>query len=134
MTSPPYALDPAINHLADTDRISLINKLTQRLELARPDFDKYDDYFSNRQALAYLAPEVAAATSKRLQSVSVNWPRLVIGSVEERLDVEGFRLAGNESADDSLWSIWQANALDEMSQLAHQDALIHRLASRTLRR
>jgi hypothetical protein len=53
----------------------------------------------------------------------VNWPRLVVNSLEERLDVDGFRTA--KQPDDELWRIWQANDLDEASQMAHVDSLVH---------
>lgn len=58
-----------------------------------------------------------------LQTV-VNWPRLVVDSLEERLDVEGFRMGGKDRADDRLWSWWQANRLDEESSLGHIEALV----------
>ena len=45
--------------------------------------------------------------------------------LEERLDVDGFRLSRDEPADRELWRIWQANRLDEGSQQAHLDALVH---------
>jgi hypothetical protein len=54
----------------------------------------------------------------------VNWPRLAVDSVEERLDVEGFRYPNEDQADDELWRVWQENNLDEESQLAHTDALV----------
>jgi hypothetical protein len=49
----------------------------------------------------------------------------VVNSLEERLDVDGFRQAQDEPADKELWRIWQANDLDEASQMCHTDALVH---------
>lgn len=60
---------------------------------------------------------------RRLTTV-VNWPRLVVDSLEERLDIEGFRLGGATQADETLWDWWQANNLDEESGLAHLEALV----------
>jgi hypothetical protein len=61
----------------------------------------------------------------RLRPLIVNWPRLVIDSLEERLDVEGFRLGAGQPANDRLWAIWQGNDLDEWSQQCHIEALLH---------
>ncbi|WP_348239933.1 phage portal protein, partial [Salmonella enterica] len=57
--------------------------------------------------------------------VMVNWPRITADSLEERIDLEGFRLPGQDERDPELWRVWQANNLDEESQLAHLDALIY---------
>lgn len=83
---------------------------------------RLDDYYNgvarlHQMGLA-LPPEL-----RDLQTV-INWPRLVVDSLEERLDVEGFRLSGEGRPDDRLWSWWQANRLDEESSLGHIEALV----------
>lgn len=84
--------------------------------------DRLDAYYQGKQRLAAiglaLPPEM-----DRLQTV-INWPALAVDSLEERLDVEGFQLGGDVSADERLWDWWQANDLDEESSLAHLDALV----------
>ncbi|OLT27754.1 hypothetical protein BJF83_17365 [Nocardiopsis sp. CNR-923] len=55
----------------------------------------------------------------------INWPGMYVDAIEERLDVEGFRLGGQDQADDELWGWWQANNLDEESGMGHLDALVH---------
>lgn len=52
------------------------------------------------------------------------WGRMYVGSLEERLDLEGFRMAGSSDADERLWEWWQANHLDTESGLAHTEALV----------
>jgi hypothetical protein len=49
-----------------------------------------------------------------------------VDAIEERIDLEGFQLPNATEADEGLWSIWQANDLDEESQLAHLDALVRK--------
>src|SRR5690349_12026115 len=88
-----------------------------------PDLKLMDAYYEGTQPLSYLAPEILNDLQDRLRPVIINWPQLVVDSLEERLDVEGFRFADSESAEDSLWEIWQANDMDEGSQQAHVDAL-----------
>jgi hypothetical protein len=56
-------------------------------------------------------------------TVMVNWPRLVVDAVEQRLDVTGFRMPGSDSADSALWDVWQYNNMDERAGFAHTDAL-----------
>lgn len=63
-------------------------------------------------------------------TAAIGWPRLYLDSIEERLDLEGFRLASTEGADhqdavDELTRWWKSNALDEESSMAHLDALIY---------
>lgn len=56
---------------------------------------------------------------------AIGWPRVYVDALEERLDIEGFRLAGQSYADERLWTWWQHNDLDVESGLAHLEALIH---------
>lgn len=76
----------------------------------------------------YMHPEIFREIGDRLQQVVIAWPMLVVDSVEERLDVEGFRLPDADEADDDLWRVWQENNLDEESQLGHTDALVMKRA------
>ncbi|GAA2216991.1 hypothetical protein GCM10010400_72920 [Streptomyces aculeolatus] len=85
-----------------------------------------DSYYEGEQPLSYMAPELLAEMDDRVRQVVVNWPQLVADSIEERLDVEGFRFPGEPAADEDLWRIWQANNLDEQSQQGHLDALVMR--------
>lgn len=58
-------------------------------------------------------------------SFVVNWPSIAVDSLDERLDVEGFRIAGQSGTDNRLWSWWQANNLDEQASPIHTEALVH---------
>lgn len=105
----------------DTD---LAAQLRDRLIRLQPDLSKWSRYYEGKQGLSYMAPELIREMEGRIQPVIVNWPRLVVDSLEERLDVEGFRI--NQRVEDRLWDFWQANGLDEASQQAHVDALAMR--------
>jgi Phage portal protein, SPP1 Gp6-like len=105
-----------------------LSYLISQHDQVKPDLVTMDSYYEGQQALSYMAPELLAELSDRIRQVVINWPRLVVDSLEERLDVEGFRLAGEAEADTRLWEWWQANDLDEESQLGHLDALIMRRA------
>lgn len=89
-----------------------------------PELRRLNSYYEGKQPLSYMAPELQAELQETVRQVVINWPRLVVDSVEERLDVEGFRFPGEPAADEELWRIWQANDMDEQSQQGHLDALI----------
>ncbi|GAA1160865.1 hypothetical protein F4556_005192 [Kitasatospora gansuensis] len=57
-----------------------------------------------------------------LQTV-IAWPAQACDTIEERLDIEGFRASATDAPSSDLWDLWQANGLDEGSQMAHLDAL-----------
>lgn len=90
--------------------------------------ERLNAYYEGTQPLSYMAPELQNELEESVRQVVINWPRLIVDSVEERLDVEGFRFPGKAEADEELWRIWQANDLDEQSQQGHLDALVMRRA------
>ena len=101
----------------------LFRVLRDDVDSSRAACGKLDAYYEGEQRLDQLG--LAVPPDLRRFVTIINWPRMGVDAVEERLDVEGFRLPGQESADEALWRIWQANDLDEESQLAHLDALIY---------
>lgn len=106
----------------NTDQLRL--HLATKLEAARGQLQRANNYYNGDQPLAFIHPDVRRELGRRLVEVVVNWPRLIVDSLEERLDVVGFRMARDLPTDAELWRIWQANALDEASQQAHVDALV----------
>lgn len=104
--------------------LHMANELRDRLIRKLPDLAKWSRYYEGNQGLTYVAPELLREMAGRINPVVVNWPRLVVDSLEERLDIEGFRI--NQQVQSRLWDIWQANGLDEQSQQAHIDALVSR--------
>ncbi|MFG2826104.1 phage portal protein [Streptomyces sp. NPDC048434] len=89
-----------------------------------PKLRRLNSYYEGTQPLSYMAPELQAELEETVRQVVINWPRLVVDSIEERLDVEGFRFPGQPSADGELWRIWQANDMDLQSQQGHLDSLV----------
>lgn len=108
------------------DEESIINNLSLRHDAEILELEALDRYYEGTQPLSYMHPEILREVADRIRPVVIFWPQMVVDSVEERLDVEGFRLPGEADADDELWRIWQANGLDEGSQMAHVDALVMR--------
>jgi hypothetical protein len=83
----------------------------------------FNSYYIGQQPLSYMAPELLRELDDRLRAVVINWPQLVVDSLDERLDVEGFRYPTSASGDEELWATWQYNSLDGESQMGHTDAL-----------
>jgi Phage portal protein, SPP1 Gp6-like len=105
-----------------------LNNLSIRHDAEKPELEELDRYYEGTQPLTYMHPEIFREVHQRIKPVIIAWPQLVVDSVEERLDVEGFRLPDDEAADADLWRVWQANGLDETSQQGHIDALVMRRA------
>ena len=89
-----------------------------------PELRRLNAYYEGNQPLSYMAPELQAELQETVRQVVINWPRLVVDSLEERLDVEGFRFPDEPDSDKELWRIWQANDMDEQSQQGHLDSLV----------
>jgi hypothetical protein len=83
-----------------------------------------DAYYDGRQRVEQLGLAVPPELRQFLTIVA--WPGTYVDAIEERIDLEGFQLPGASEADTDLWRIWQANGLDEESQLAHLDSLVRK--------
>lgn len=101
-----------------------LKKLEHDHKAELPELRNYNDHFEGTMPLAYLHPELLAELEDRLQQVVIAWPELVIDCLDERLDLESFRIAGQAKPDAGLDEIWQHNDLDEHSQQAHVEALV----------
>jgi hypothetical protein len=97
-------------------------RLRQLLLVDQPKLFQLDAYYEGMQRVEQLGMAVPPALRKFL--TIVNWPRVTVDALEERIDLEGFRLPSEDDRDEDLWRVWQANGLDEESQLAHLDALV----------
>jgi hypothetical protein len=99
-----------------------IDDLANDLRREVPTLEKFNRYYNGTQPLSYMQPELLRELGDRIRPMVINWPGLVVRSLEERQDVEGFRLDGE--TDRQAWDWWQANDMDVLSHLAHVDALV----------
>ncbi len=104
---------------------TILETLSKRLDESQSQLAQLDAYFEGRQAAAFLSAKSREALDGRLKALSVNYPRLLVNSVAERLKVTGFRPVGQDVADEALWRAWQRNDLDTGSHLAHVDSLTY---------
>ncbi|OBG87448.1 hypothetical protein A5699_01520 [Mycobacterium sp. E802] len=100
--------------------MSLQNQLAELLKaLGSPQGNilRLNNYYRGDRELTFVAPEVQSALGERFPRVAVNYVRLAINSIAERL-----RLTGFSGAD--VWPLWLANDLDQRSALVHREALL----------
>ena len=102
---------------------AILRTLSSDLGAIRPDLDRADAYYDGTQRLAMLGLAIPPELS--MFQVIVNWPRVAVDAVADRLDVKGFRLSGLDTGDAELWRIWQANGMDEQDMLSRLDYLVY---------
>lgn len=78
----------------------------------------YDAYYEGEQPLSFMSAAMAEEARLLMRAVVLNWPRIVVDSYLARMKVEGFRYAGDEDTDDTIWAVWQANNLDKLFRQA----------------
>lgn len=102
-----------------------LTRLRQKLDAEQSDLRMLDSYFTGSQPASFLSADAQSALQGRLRVLAVNYPRLLVNSIAERLQVTGFREYGSEDVDASLWRAWDANNMEQQSHLAHIDALAY---------
>lgn len=49
-------------------------------------------YYEGRQSLSHVHPALLATVDDRVRQAAINWLRLVVDALEERINLDGFRL------------------------------------------
>lgn len=100
-----------------------LRRLLERLARQARVCDRHYSFFRGDQPLAFASRKFEDAYGGRYRDLPANFMPLVIDAEAERLIVTGFRWGTATSADKGAWRIWQDNALDAESQIAHEIAL-----------
>lgn len=111
--------------VSQDDALKLLEALTGKLNSTVTDLDKWDRYYRGTQPLSFLHPEIALGVGDRLKSMVVNWARVALDSLEERLNVEGFRLGDEQTIDAQIARTWQVNDFDLGSGRTHHASMRH---------
>lgn len=80
----------------------------------------YEAYYDGRHPLQFATSKFREAFGALFAAFADNWCQIVVDAAVERLRVVGFRVTGDVS--DQAWALWQANALDVQSVIAHTEA------------
>lgn len=105
--------------------IDTLARLGRKLDESAPALARLDTYWTGTQPAAFLSPTAQEALQNRLRSLTVNYPRLCVTSLAERLQITGFRTSAADPGDDALWRIWTGNRMVDASAQAHVDALVY---------
>ena len=95
----------------------LLTTLLQKIDEPVAKYSDLERYYSGTQPLAFLASEAREALGTRFGRMATNLPRLAITSLTERLRVSGFTGV-------DVWDDWLRNDMDELSAVAHREALL----------
>ena len=93
-------------------------EMMQRLSEPAARYAELDRYATGQQALAFLSPEARTALGNRFGVMASNIPRLAVTALAERLRITGF------SGDAHVWADWIRCDLDQLSGVAHREALL----------
>ena len=108
------------------NKLDTLKVLSDKLDETGPGLAKLDQYWHGTQPAAFLAPSSREALGDRLRVLAVNFPRLAIEAISERLQITGYRIGSDQSDNDpELWQAWRRNRLDDGSAQAHTDALVY---------
>ncbi len=95
----------------------LLIEMQQRLSAGLHRRSENRAYWDGRQPLAYLAPEARAALGNRFGVLSVNYARVAITALTERLRLNGFDGV-------PVWSDLLALDYDQLADTLHREALL----------
>ena len=106
-----------------TAQATLVKSLTDKAETFSRLDDKYGKYYEGMQVLEHIG--LAVPPELRRFETIINWSRVAVDSVEQRLRVKDFILPGENTVSDVLREHWDANNLDSEAGLLHKDTLIY---------
>ena len=110
--------------MALTPEVSgLFDSLSQQAATFTAADSLMDAYYEGAQRLEHIGLAVPPEL-RRFETV-VNWSRVAVDSIEQRLRVKSFILPGEVKANAVLREHWDANNLDSESALLHRDTLIY---------
>lgn len=94
-----------------------LGELLKSLDGPQHRYAELNRYYRGDQSRAFMPKQAHDALGFRFPLVNVNYVRLAVNAVAERLRVTGFTGA-------DVWPIWLDNNLDQRSALVHREALL----------
>lgn len=105
------------------EQAALVTKLNMQLDTLGRDDERLGKYYEGSQVLEHIG--LAVPPELRKFETVINWSRVAVDSVEQRLRVKDFILPGENLSSTALREHWDANNLDSESALLHKDTLIY---------
>ena len=103
--------------------LGLISELTLQAAYQEVDDQRHLEYYEGIQRLNQLG--IAVPPELRKFVTIVNWPRVVVDTIEHRQDVKALLLPGKDTNDAGLMELWRANNLDSELSLLNVDQMIY---------
>ena len=97
-------------------------ELAQGLDVRAAKLADLERYYRAMQPLAYLAPEARKALGSRFGVLGINFARLAVVSIAERLRLSGFTTPDG-ARDTAAWERWLRCDLDQLAPTVHREAL-----------
>lgn len=99
------------------------DRLLAKLNKRRPELERLERYYNGRVPLAYATSRFRQEFGTMLSAINDNWCQLVVAAVDERLNLDSFRVGTDEELTARAAAIWAANDMDLDAQVAHTEAL-----------
>lgn len=113
-------LEMQVDEIAESDIEQALLQISRR----RAYYDRFYRYYSGDHRLVYASEKFRNTFGDLFYAVADNLAQLVVDSIGDRLQVNGFNVEeGERSLTDDAWEIWQANRMDERAGLIHREAL-----------
>lgn len=106
-----------------SDELGLIGELTLQDAYQQTYDQRHLEYYEGVQRLNQLG--IAVPPELRNFVTVVNWPRVVVDTIEHRQDVKALLLPGSDTNDSGLMDMWRANNLDSELSLLNVDQMIY---------
>jgi hypothetical protein len=106
--------------LAERTPLDWLAILNRRLDAQLMGVAICEAYYNGNHPLQFATSKFKEAFGSLFSAFADNWCAIVVDAPVERLKVIGFRQG--ESVRDDAWAIWQRNALDLESVVAHTEA------------
>ena len=106
------------------DPALILRKLNTALVHRRAVIARAQDYYDGAHNLAFAGEKFLEAFGGLFNAFADNWCGVVTDAVEERMQVNGFRVDSAAQADAAAKKLWEQNELDLQSSIGHLDGLI----------
>jgi hypothetical protein len=120
-----------VTNNVDEASLKWLGILLKELAERRRRYQRYDDYYSGRQGQRFVATGYRELFTQAFEYYRENVCKVVVQTVEQRLDVDGFRFpsieASADATDEKAWQIWQDNGLDSRMQTGLAEAIVQGL-------
>ena len=95
----------------------------ERIETRAHALQPYRDHWNGRPGTAFMSPKSREALEGRMDRLAINFPRLLVTSYVDRMNLAGFSADGEPAPD--AWSRHLAAGLGARAELIHTDRLMY---------